>query len=263
MYFTVRKLNRMSFRLRSDKVASVLKALERDISDGKGINSNYITDICLTLTPEMGRESADLLFRELEILSSNPLYAVNNIRHLILSEIGRDPAEWDLSSYADSRELSGRKVLDINVYLDNIRSPFNVGSVFRTAESFCFKKIFLSPLTPSPELKRARRSAMGTSDIVEWGRGGIEDLPGPVFALELGGTDAGSFKFPDCGTVIIGSEELGVSPDSVKAAKKGGGIVTIPLYGCKSSINVGVAFGILAYSWIAFLNKKNLSAGGA
>ena len=253
----------MNFRLRCDKISLILKGAEDEIRKNLHPDVVYIKDICETALSEMEGSSSSAAVEELEKISSGSLsgnellFAVNNLRYLFLSEIGRDPAEWDLATYSDKKNPEERKILDINVYLDNIRSPFNVGSVFRTAESFCFKKVFLSEFTPSPDQKRAKRSSMGTSDIVEWGRRNINNLPSPVFALELGGSHVQDFKFPEAGTVIIGSEELGVSPEAINKARNEGGIVTIPLYGCKSSINVGVAFGILAHSWTSFILSTN------
>ena len=53
--------------------------------------------------------------------------------------------------------------------------------------------------------------------------------------------------FPKKGIVVIGSEELGVSPEAVKKAQ--GRVITIPMYGIKASINVSVAFGICMQKW--------------
>lgn len=80
-----------------------------------------------------------------------------------------------------------------------------------------------------------------------------QDIPQdlPVFALETGGTDINEFKFPPRGICIIGSEELGVSPEALARATYG--IVTIPMKGLKASLNVGVAFGILMQKWVESL----------
>ena len=262
MYFTLRKLEKMNFRLRCDKIALLLKKAEDELREGIIPDVQYIRSAVSTGFPEMSEKnkvsSSEILetFSASKLANKELLFNINNLRYIILNEIGRDPAEWDFSTYSDKTDKSDRKILDINVYLDNIRSPFNVGSVFRTAESFCFKKVFLSEFTPSPLQSRARRSSMGTSEIVEWERLSVDKLPGPVFALELGGTDAAEFSFPETGTVIIGSEELGVSPEAMKRAGDEGGIVSIPLYGLKSSVNVGVAFGILAYNWVTRINRR-------
>ena len=71
----------------------------------------------------------------------------------------------------------------------------------------------------------------------------------PVFALELGGTPISEFPVPNKGTVIIGSEELGVSPGLLDLADRSLGRVSIPLFGSKGSLNVSVAFGILMHQW--------------
>ena len=73
----------------------------------------------------------------------------------------------------------------------------------------------------------------------------------PVFVLETGGTAIDEFDFPQQGIVIIGSEELGVSPEALNRATYGR--VTIPMKGMKASLNVGVAFGILMQAWVESL----------
>ena len=70
----------------------------------------------------------------------------------------------------------------------------------------------------------------------------------------------GDFVFPERGTVIIGSEELGVSPEALARATYGR--VTIPMTGLKASLNVGVAFGILMQAWTdAIRNGKTKKIG--
>ena len=85
----------------------------------------------------------------------------------------------------------------------------------------------------------------------------LEELPKdrPVFVLETGGTPINEFNFPKEGIVIIGSEELGVSPEALHRASYGR--VTIPMTGLKASLNVGVAFGILMQAWTNALLKNN------
>ena len=56
--------------------------------------------------------------------------------------------------------------------------------------------------------------------------------------------------------MILGSEETGVSPELLELARESRGIVSIPIYGIKRSVNVGVAFGIAAQAWAASLLKR-------
>ena len=77
------------------------------------------------------------------------------------------------------------------------------------------------------------------------------------FALEVGGIPVESFKFPENGIVIIGNEELGVSPQLLKLADSSGGRTGIRMFGKKGSINAGVAFGILMHAWAHFLFTRS------
>ncbi len=92
---------------------------------------------------------------------------------------------------------------------------------------------------------------MGTIEMVPWEVASYETLEGieNLFAMETGGTSLEVFSFPSEGICIIGSEELGVHPRLLSLAKKRRGIVSIPLYGPKTSLNVAVAVGILMQHW--------------
>ena len=143
------------------------------------------------------------------------------------------------------------------VYAEDIRSPFNIGSIFRTAEGMGAEKVYISPCCVSPEQPRAIRSGMGCIETMGWEQVSLDKLPAdmPVFALETGGTDINEFKFPERGICIIGSEELGVSPEALRKAEYG--CVSIPMKGLKASLNVGVAFGILMQKWVEYINKNS------
>ena len=92
---------------------------------------------------------------------------------------------------------------------------------------------------------------MGCADIVPWVIGDLGSIaPGEtVFALELGGTSLQEFEFPADGSVIIGNEELGLSPEARQRADRSAGRVSIPLHGLKGSLNVSAAFAILMHTW--------------
>ena len=146
----------------------------------------------------------------------------------------------------------------VYVYAEDIRAPFNLGSIFRTAEAFGAEKLLLSEGCVSPEQPRAQRSAMGCTHFLPWEYCSLESLPAdlPVFALETGGTPITSFSFPKHGIVLLGSEELGLSAEALKRVSAG--IVSIPMKGIKASLNVAVAFGILMQCWIASLKDAVL-----
>lgn len=185
---------------------------------------------------------------------------LNTIRHILLSEIGRSPADWDFIDHTGRLDPQKRRCFPgIWVYLEDIRAPFNVGAMFRIAESFGVEKIFLSPLCADPHHPRSERTAMGCVSVLWWERLSrdreIETLACPLFALETGGTKLGDFRFPSKGIMIVGSEELGVSPQALAAADASLGRVSIPTYGAKGSLNASVAFGIAMHAWAEALQK--------
>ena len=182
--------------------------------------------------------------------------ALNSVKHLLLTATGRDQADWDFTGSDGRLDPVNRQVFEgMWVYMEDIRSPFNVGAMFRTAESFGVEKIILSPFCADPHHRRAERTAMGCVDIVPWERQElfaapeIQPLSCPVFALETGGAPLAEFPFPRRGLLIAGSEELGVSPRALAAADASLGRVSIPCYGAKASLNVSVAFGIAIHTW--------------
>ena len=204
--------------------------------------------------------------------------ALNAVYHLLLAETGRSEADCDFIEAGLALDPAKRRPFaGMNVYLEDIRSPFNVGSMFRAAESFGAEKIWLSPLCADPRHRRAERTAMGCVDVLPWERLPRDPFAGteasdsgagfkgdpfagvladtPCFALETGGVPLADFPFPPRGTIIAGSEELGVSPGALAAADASLGRVSIPTYGAKGSLNVSVAFGIAMQAWAAAMSR--------
>jgi TrmH family RNA methyltransferase len=207
--------------------------------------------------PEAVRKAASDLVQafELEGRGSRSLRALDALRHALLAATGQAPADWDLVDPATGLPDPGARLVipGLRVYLEDLRSPFNVGSIFRTADAFGVEEILLSPLCADPLHPRSLRSAMGAVSLLPWRRAGLESLPSGtgVFALELGGEPIESFSFPEKGIVLLGSEELGVSAEAL--GRCDGGRVSIRMSGAKASLNVAVAFGILMHRWTASL----------
>ena len=256
------------------KLALTFGALERDILGiaEKGTEysftniprAEYIKEITRILLkdPKITPQAAAELNEMLKADPIDELRLCNCARNHLLAIIGTFPAEWDLiiaPHPALTNEDGTVKERDfypgVAVYAEDIRSPFNIGSIFRTAEAMGAEKVYISPCCVDPEQPRAVRSGMGCIETMGYQRCSLDELPAdiPVFALETGGTDINEFEFPEQGICIIGSEELGVSPEALKRATYGR--VTIPMKGLKASLNVGVAFGILMQKWVEFLNR--------
>jgi RNA methyltransferase, TrmH family len=255
----INKLAKLSPRHRMRKCALVLQELERQFltepEAGEGALGSYSADIG-KLISGLDEAPKAVQFAALSLAACGTsrgtelLRAVDALRHELLKATGQAPADWDLlDPRTGAPNLSARHVHQgMKVYLEDLRSPFNVGSIFRTADAFGLEELLLSPSCADPEHPRAQRSAMGSGRLLPWHRAELETLAGQgVFALELGGENIDSFSFPDKGIAILGSEELGISREARMLCTEG--VVSIPMSGVKGSLNVAVAFGILMHAW--------------
>ena len=145
--------------------------------------------------------------------------------------------------------------------LDNIRSLYNVGAIFRIADGAGIDKIYLGGISGwqknglNPKLKK---TALGAEESVAWGHHWqiwriIDELKKDGFqivALEQTAKSINYLKFKPKFplALIIGNEKRGVSPGLLKRADK---IIELPMSGKKESLNVAVAAGIAIYE----LNK--------
>lgn len=257
---TIRKLQSLPRKTRLRKTVHLLEALQRECVVNGRVDLRYLRELARLLRDDerLGdrlREAARLASGVREP-SREPCRAVDALRNALLAELGREPAEWDLLLPHDGGlDRGARRVREFFVYLEDLRSPYNVGAVFRTAESFGVRAVYLSPDTPRPDHPRAARSSMGAAAVIPWRVCSLEDaraaagVAPPVFALETGGRLLGEVSLPEPGMVVLGSEELGVSPAALSLAEQSAGRVSIPMAGAKASLNVSVAFGILAYAW--------------
>lgn len=140
--------------------------------------------------------------------------------------------------------------------LHNLRSAFNVGSIFRTAECFGVTKIYLCGYTPLPTQEKLAKTAMGTAELVAWEEAPkITDLLKSLKAQGycLIGLETTSHAamidtaFRDTPTVfVLGNERFGVDPEVLELCSE---VRKIPLRGQKNSLNVGVATAIATYEF--------------
>jgi tRNA G18 (ribose-2'-O)-methylase SpoU len=141
------------------------------------------------------------------------------------------------------------------VVVDNVRSLYNVGSLFRTADGVMLERLVLTGYSPHPPRKEIEKTALGATATVPW-----EYIRHPAdavrrfkaegyraFSLEL--TDhsaplhtASPRDFPMC--LVVGNEIVGVSADAIAECE---GALEIPMFGMKQSLNVAVAFGIAVF----------------
>ena len=153
--------------------------------------------------------------------------------------------------------------LEIIVILHNIRSLHNVGSIFRTADATGVTRIYLCGITPAPLDKFGRlrpqlaKVSLGAEKSVVWSKTSgtsklIDKLKADgfkIFAVEQSKKSTPYYRLRATNTkrkfaLILGNEVKGLPPSILKRADK---ILEIPMRGEKESLNVAVAFGIVAF----------------
>lgn len=283
------KLVRLPHTQKVRKIIKILELLEAETVSISGEDTGpsfwenmpcdlfYIDGLCKHIAELYSDDSSivSVLKRYAESLQRGTVTAVdcrvlfNTLRHALYRQSGVQPSEWDLIApgqrygtvadlpAADASLISRPFYRGVYVYAEDIRAPFNLGSIFRTAEAFGAERLLLSEACVSPDQPRARRSAMGCTDFLPWEYCPLTAIPEdlPVFALETGGIPITSFRFPRRGIVLLGSEELGLTAEALQ--KVSAGVVSIPMKGVKASLNVAVAFGILMQYWTAALRSDD------
>ncbi len=146
--------------------------------------------------------------------------------------------------------------------LDNVRSGGNVGSIFRTADAFLLEKVLLCGITAQPPHREILKTALGSTESVAWTYFPttvetilhLKSAGYQVFAIEQ--TTAGNwlqnFK-PDQGSkyaFVLGNEVEGVDPAALALCD---GVIEIPQFGTKHSLNVAVAAGIVVWEAVRTL----------
>lgn len=146
----------------------------------------------------------------------------------------------------------------ISVVVDNVRSIYNVGSIFRSSDAALIEKVYLTGITGTPDNNALHKTALGAQDTVEWTY--EEEAVDVVRTLRREGYTIGVLEITDQPTytshirpghfplcLVVGNELHGVRPAIVEQADMA---LEIPQYGAKQSLNVSVAFGIAAFDLV-------------
>ncbi len=140
--------------------------------------------------------------------------------------------------------------------LENIRSSYNVGSVFRTADAFLLEAIYLTGYTGIPPHKEIRKTALGAEDTVSWKHfpnaiAAIEDLKVngyQVYAVEQVvdslSLEKINFNQDEKIAVVFGNEVTGVEQTTIAQCD---GCIEIPQLGMKHSLNIATAAGVVLW----------------
>lgn len=143
----------------------------------------------------------------------------------------------------------------ITLVLDSIRSLYNVGSIFRTADAALVSEIILCGYTPAPPRVEIEKTALGAVDTVPWqykqsAVNAVLELKGKgmkVFAVEITDSSRSYDALVDVDfplALVLGNELTGIDTEVLAACD---GALEIPMYGVKHSLNVSVAAGIVVF----------------
>lgn len=156
--------------------------------------------------------------------------------------------------------------LPLVVVLDEVRSLYNVGSVFRTSDAFRIKKICLCGITAVPPHPEIHKTALGAEDSVEWEYfKNTEDAVNKlhkenyfVYSVEQveGSTKLNNLQLDDNKkyAVILGNEVKGVQQQVVDMSD---GCIEIPQFGTKHSLNVSITGGIIIWEFARLLKLSH------
>lgn len=145
--------------------------------------------------------------------------------------------------------------MPLTVIADNFRSAINVGTLFRVSDCFGIEEALLCGYTPDPSDGRAKAAALGAETWVKWSRfsrtldavRALQTKGIPVIALETVEDapvlETWQWQFP-C-AIALGSERFGLDADVIQACD---GVMRIPMFGHKNSLNVVMAFTLVAHA---------------
>lgn len=145
--------------------------------------------------------------------------------------------------------------IPIVAVLENIRSAYNIGSVFRTADAFLLEAIYICGYSAFPPHKEIKKTALGAEETVHWkhfktSKEAIEQLKDQgykVYAVEqaVGSIQLNQFNQPgEKLSVVFGNEVTGVEQSTIEMAD---GCIEIPQLGVKHSLNIATAAGIVLW----------------
>lgn len=160
-----------------------------------------------------------------------------------------------------------RKYMRWCVLAHNMRSAYNVGALFRTADGAGAEKVFLTGYSPTPALSGAlyvapaqrmiAKTALGAEKMMLWEH--TQSLSSVMARLRREGWAIvaleqhprsiayDTYKYPDKTAILVGNEPRGID---ARTLAKCDAIVEIPMYGSKNSLNAVVALGIAGYTVI-------------
>jgi 23S rRNA (guanosine2251-2'-O)-methyltransferase len=161
--------------------------------------------------------------------------------------------ELDRKTHEQFRNAEKNPVI---IILDDVRSMNNVGSVFRTADAFLIETIYLCGFTPTPPHREIQKTALGATEHVTWKHTEsaletirhLKEHHWKIYAVEQTENSISLSDFipakEERMALIFGNEVEGVRQELINECD---GVIEIPQYGVKHSVNISVSVGIVVW----------------
>ena len=170
-------------------------------------------------------------------------------------------SELDRKSLSEFKSASKTP---ISIILDNVRSLNNIGSIFRSADAFLIRRIYLCGITATPPHREIQKTALGATDTVAWEY--FEDALEVVEQLKASGKKVFSVEQAEDSlllgeflptedeeyVLVFGNEVKGVQQKVVSASD---GVIEIPQLGSKHSLNISVSAGIVLWDLFSKISR--------
>jgi 23S rRNA (guanosine2251-2'-O)-methyltransferase len=163
-------------------------------------------------------------------------------------------------------EFKASEKMPVVIVLDDVRSAYNVGSIFRTADAFRISSIYICGISARPPHKDISKTALGATESVEWkyfqdvqdAMKSLKDVGYKIYAIEQVDESISLERFqPEPGSkiaIIFGHEVFGVKEELFPVID---GCIEIPQFGTKHSFNVAISAGIVLWELSKKLKIKN------
>lgn len=160
----------------------------------------------------------------------------------------------------DAQSYQAADKTPVVVVLDNVRSALNVGSVFRTADAFALRHVYLCGITATPPSRDIMKTAIGADETVDWTHHqstldlvvelkqqgytvyAVEQTEQPIYLQDFKVAKPNSLI-----AVVMGNEVTGVDQAVLNECD---GAIEIPQFGTKHSLNVAVCTGVVVWELV-------------
>ena len=162
-----------------------------------------------------------------------------------------------------TEEFKAQEKIPLVVVMDNVRSMYNVGSIFRTCDAFSVERLLLCGITACPPHKEIAKTALGATESVDWAHYAttveavteLKQQGYKVLAVEQVDTSVMLDRMEVSGdektAIVLGNEVFGVDDEVLALCD---GAIEIPQNGTKHSLNVSIAGGIVIWEFFKRMN---------